>query len=68
LQVAAVTKEADALDLATRLQKQKFPAFVVPAQTDKYYRVQVGPYPDQKSADIAKKGLDGAGFKAIVKH
>jgi len=68
LQVAAVTKEADALDLAARLQKQKFPAFVVPAQTDKYYRVQVGPYPDQKSADIAKKGLDGAGFKAIVKH
>lgn len=68
LQVAAVTKEADALDLATQLQKKKFPAFVVPAQTDKYYRVQVGPYPDQRSADIAKKGLDGAGFKAIVKH
>jgi septal ring-binding cell division protein DamX len=68
LQVAAMTKEADALDLAARLQKQKFPAFVVPAQGDKYYRVQVGPYPDQKSADIAKKGLDGAGFKAIVKH
>lgn len=68
LQVAAMTKEADALDLATRLQKKKFPAFVVPAQSDKYYRVQVGPYPDQKSADIAKKGLDGAGFKAIVKH
>jgi septal ring-binding cell division protein DamX len=68
LQVAAVTKEADALDLATRLQKKKFPAFVVPAQTDKYYHVQVGPYPDQKSADLAKKGLDDAGFKAIVKH
>jgi cell division septation protein DedD len=68
LQVAAMTKESDALDLATRLQKKKFPAFVVPAQTDKYYRVQVGPYPDQKSADMAKKGLDGAGFKAIVKH
>jgi len=68
LQVAAMTKESDALDLATRLQKKKFPAFVVPAQTDKYYRVQVGPYTDQKSADIAKKGLDGAGFKAIVKH
>ena len=68
LQVAALTKEADALDLATRLQKKKFPAFVLAPQTDKYYRVQVGPYPDQKSADIAKKGLDVAGFKAIVKH
>lgn len=68
LQVAALTKEADALDLATRLQKKKFPAFVLSPQTDKYYHVQVGPYPDQKSADVAKKGLDDAGFKAIVKH
>jgi cell division protein FtsN len=31
--------------------------------------VQVGPYKDQKSADAAKKGLEGAGFKAFyVKH
>jgi septal ring-binding cell division protein DamX len=68
LQVAALTKEADALDLANRLQKKKFPAFVVAPQNDKYYRVQVGPYGDQKSADAGKKGLEGAGFKAIMKH
>ncbi|GAC1702963.1 MAG: hypothetical protein NVS9B4_09640 [Candidatus Acidiferrum sp.] len=68
LQVAALTKEADALDLANRLQKKKFPAFVLAPQNDKYYRVQVGPYADQKSADAGKKGLEGAGFKAIVKH
>jgi septal ring-binding cell division protein DamX len=68
LQVAALTKEADALDLATRLQKKKFPAFVLSPQSDKYYRVQVGPYADQKAADAARKGLDGAGFKAIVRH
>ena len=68
LQVAALTKEADALELATRLQKKKFPAFVLSPQTDKYYRVQVGPYADQKSADAARKGLEGAGFKAFVKH
>lgn len=68
LQVAALRKEADALDLATRLQKKKFPAFVLSPQGDKYYRVQVGPYADAKSADAAKKGLEGAGFKAIVKH
>jgi len=31
--------------------------------------VQVGPYADQKSADAARKGLEGAGFKKlIVKH
>jgi len=68
LQVAALTKEADAMDLATRLQQKKFPAFVISPQTDKYYRVQVGPYADSKAAETARKGLEGAGFKAIVKH
>jgi septal ring-binding cell division protein DamX len=68
LQVAALRKEADALELATRLQKKKFPAFVLSPQGDKYYRVQVGPYADSKAADAARKGLEGAGFKAIVKH
>jgi len=68
LQVAALNKEADALDLARQLQKKKFPAFVLSPQTDKYYRVQVGPYADQKAADAARKGLEGAGFKAFVKH
>jgi cell division septation protein DedD len=68
LQVAALTKEADAFDLATRLQKKKFPAFVLSPKGDKYYRVQVGPYADQKAAEAARKGLEGAGFRAIVKH
>jgi cell division septation protein DedD len=68
LQVAALTKEAEALDLATRLQKNNFPAFVLSRQSDKYYRVQVGPYTDLKAADAARKGLEDAGFKAIVKH
>ncbi len=68
LQVAAVTKEADALELASRLQHKKFPAFVLSPRGDKYYRVQVGPYADQKNADAARKGLESAGFKAIVKH
>ncbi len=68
LQVAAVRREADALELATRLQHKKFPAFVLSPHGDKYYRVQVGPYADQKNADAARKGLESAGFKAIVKH
>jgi cell division septation protein DedD len=68
LQVAALRKESVALELANRLQKKKFPAFVLPPQGDKYYRVQVGPYPDSKAADAARKGLEDAGFKAIVKH
>ena len=68
LQVAALRKEADAHAVASSLQKKKFLAFVVAPTTDKYYHVQVGPYPDLKSAEAAKKGLEGAGFKAIVKH
>jgi DedD protein len=68
VQVAAVRRESEALNLASNLQKKKFPAFVLTPQTDKYFHVRVGPYSDQKSADAAKKGLENAGFKAIVKH
>ena len=68
LQVAAMIKEADAFEVAKQLQKKKFPAFVLSPHGDKYYRVQVGPYADQKAAEAARKGLEGAGFKAIVKH
>ena len=68
LQVAALRREGDAKGLASHLRKKGFPATVISPQGDKYYRVQVGPYSDQKSADTARKGLEGAGFKAIVKH
>jgi cell division septation protein DedD len=68
LQVAALRRESDAIGLAAHLKKKNFPAFIVSPQGDKYYRVQVGPYADQKSAETARKGLEGAGFRAIVKH
>jgi SPOR domain len=69
LQVAALAKQDDALALAGSLQRKHFSAYVQPPRKDKYYRVQVGPFKDQKSADAAKKGLESAGFKAfVVKH
>ena len=68
LQVAAVRSEADAVSLAGELRKKRFPAFVQTPQGDKYYRVQVGPYNDQKAVQTAKKGLEASGFKAIIKH
>jgi cell division septation protein DedD len=69
LQVTAVRRESDALELAKRLQKKRFSAYVLsPQGNNKYYRVQVGPYADQKSAEAAKKGLENAGFRAIVKR
>ena len=68
LQVAAMRQTADANAVVKSLVAKHFPAFVVNPTTDKYYHVQVGPYHDVKSADAAKKGLESAGFKAIVKH
>jgi DedD protein len=68
LQVAAMRQSADANAVANSLRAKRFPVLVVNPTTDKYYHVQVGPYHDLKSADAAKKGLESAGFKAIVKH
>ena len=68
VQVAALTKQADAMSVAANLQRKKFPAYVVQPQGDKYFRVQVGPYPNQKAADAARKSIESAGFKAIVKR
>jgi len=68
LQVAALTREADALALADALQKKKYPAFVRTPAGDSFYRVQVGPYGDAESAEVAKRGLERDGFKAIVKR
>jgi len=68
LQVVALRTESDAISIANELRKKKFPAFVQAPQSDKYYRVQVGPYADQKAMQTARKGLETAGFKAIIKH
>jgi len=69
IQVAALLRQDDALAIASNLQKKHYSVYVQTPQKDKYYRVQVGPFKDQKSADAARKGLEGEGFKAFyVKH
>jgi DedD protein len=68
LQIAALTHESDALAMADALQQKRFPSFVVTPSTDNFYRVQVGPYQDEKAAEAAKTALDHAGFKAIIKR
>ncbi len=72
LQVAAVSTEGDALALAQALQQKKFPAFVITPSAatgaDKFYRIQVGPYPDTKSATAARQDLEAKGFKSIIKR
>ncbi|HKV05867.1 MAG TPA: SPOR domain-containing protein [Candidatus Acidoferrales bacterium] len=68
LQISALSHESDALAMADILQQKRFPSFVVTPSTDRFYRVQVGPYPDERSAESAKSALDRAGFKAIIKR
>jgi cell division septation protein DedD len=68
LQVAAVTRASDALAMADALQQKKFPSFIVAPATDNFYRVQVGPYASDRSAEAAKTALDREGFKAIIKR
>ena len=68
LQVAAVKSQADALAMAQALQGKKFPAVVMPPKTDKYYRVQVGPYANVQAATNARHDLESDGFKSIVKR
>jgi DedD protein len=68
LQVAAMARQADAVALAQALQQKKFPAFVLPPGANRYYRVQVGPYLDAQSADLARQRLETQGFKAITRR
>ena len=68
LQLAALTRESDALALADALQQKRFPSYVVTPASDALFRVQVGPYADVKSAEAAKAALDREGFKAIIKR
>ncbi len=68
LQVAALTRERDALVLAETLEQKKYPAFVRKSDADDYYRVQVGPYLDAASARSARRQLEKDGLKPIVKR
>lgn len=68
LQIAALRRQSDALAMADALQQKRFPAFVVTPARDNLYRVQVGPYPDERAAESARSALDRAGFKAIIKR
>lgn len=68
LQLAALKSENDALALADAAQQKHFPSFVVTPGGDNLFRVQVGPYSDEKSADAAKQALIKAGFNPIIKR
>jgi DedD protein len=68
LQIAALRHQSDALAVADALQQKRFPSFVLTPTSDRLYRVQVGPYPNEHAAESARSALDRAGFKAIIKR
>jgi cell division septation protein DedD len=68
VQVAAVSRQEDAVSLVEALKNKQYPAFSAnnPA-TDKFFHVQVGPYADLKEAEAMKARLVGDGYNPIVK-
>jgi len=68
VQVAAVTRQEDANALVEALRKKQYPAFTADTTTtDRFYRVQIGPYADLKDAEAMRTRLIGDGYNPIVK-
>ena len=69
VQIAAVSREDDAVALAGALRKKDYNVFVVnnPATNDKFYHVQVGPFATMPEADAMKAKLIAEGYNPIVK-
>jgi len=69
VQIAAISREDDAVALAGALRKKQYNVFVVnnPANNDKLYHVQVGPFANMREADAMKAKLIAEGYNPIVK-
>jgi DedD protein len=69
VQIAAITREDDAVALAGALRKKDYNVIVVknPAVNDKFYHVQVGPFTSMREADAMKTKLIAEGYNPIVK-
>lgn len=68
VQVAAVSKQEDADALVDALKKKQYPALVSNApNSDKLFRVQVGPFGDVKEAEATRTKLIGDGYNPILK-
>ncbi len=70
VQIAALSREDDAVALAGALRKKNYNVFVVnnPATNDKFYHVQVGPFATMPEADAMKAKLIAEGYNPIVKR
>jgi DedD protein len=70
VQIAALSREDDAVALAGALRKKNYNVFVVnnPVTNDKLYHVQVGPFASLQDAEAMKLKLTGEGYNPIVKR
>jgi cytoskeletal protein RodZ len=69
VQIAAVSREDDAVALAGALRKKNYNVFVVnnPVTNDKLYHVQVGPFSTLADAEAMKAKLISEGYNPIIK-
>lgn len=69
VQIAAVSREDDAVSLAGALRKKNYNVFVVnnPVTNDKLYHVQVGPFATVAEAEAMKAKLVAEGYNPIIK-
>jgi DedD protein len=70
VQIAAVSREDDAVALAGALRKKNYNVFVVnnPVTNDKFYHVQVGPFSTLAEAEAMKAKLVAEGYNPIIKR
>jgi cell division septation protein DedD len=70
VQIAAISREDDAVALAGALRKKNYNVFVVnnPVTNDKLYHVQVGPFTSLQDAEAMRLKLTGEGYNPIVKR
>ncbi|HEY1730802.1 MAG TPA: SPOR domain-containing protein [Terriglobales bacterium] len=70
VQIAAVSREDDAVALAGALRKKNYNVFVVnnPVTNDKFYHVQVGPFSTLAEAEAMKAKLVAEGYNPILKR
>lgn len=72
VQVAALSNQQDAVNMATVLKSRGYPALILTPQQakadDAFFRVVVGPYKTQGEADRARALLAAGGFKPFVRQ
>jgi len=70
VQIAALSREDDAVALAGALRQKNYNVFVVnnPTTNDRFYHVQVGPFATMQEAEAMKAKLIAEGYNPIVKR